>query len=163
MQSLFEGSMYTFVFLWTPALSARGETLPHGMIFSCFMVSSMAGSALAGILLSSNSRYTSFSAQYHPSSSQGEASYSLERSRSSLAWMSQSLCRRAWLSPLYQSAGTDILSSMLHCVPWPAMCSHWLFNRNLAFSYRGWLSETPLLGMQTTLTQVPGGCLSSQF
>ena len=43
MQSLFEGSMYTFVFLWTPALSPRGERLPHGMIFACFMVASMAG------------------------------------------------------------------------------------------------------------------------
>lgn len=30
MQSLFEGSMYTFVFLWTPALSPSGEHLPHG-------------------------------------------------------------------------------------------------------------------------------------
>ena len=30
MQSLFEGSMYTFVFLWTPALSPKGEHLPHG-------------------------------------------------------------------------------------------------------------------------------------
>ena len=39
MQSLFEGSMYTFVFLWTPALSPHGEHLPHGMIFACFMVS----------------------------------------------------------------------------------------------------------------------------
>ena len=38
MQSLFEGSMYTFVFLWTPALSPAGEHLPHGMIFACFMV-----------------------------------------------------------------------------------------------------------------------------
>ena len=38
MQSLFEGSMYTFVFLWTPALSPGGEHLPHGMIFACFMV-----------------------------------------------------------------------------------------------------------------------------
>ena len=40
MQSLFEGSMYTFVFLWTPALSPNGEHLPHGMIFACFMVRS---------------------------------------------------------------------------------------------------------------------------
>ena len=40
MQSLFEGSMYTFVFLWTPALSPNGEHLPHGMIFACFMVGS---------------------------------------------------------------------------------------------------------------------------
>lgn len=56
MQSLFEGSMYTFVFLWTPALSPHGEIIPHGMIFACFMVSSMAGSALAGSLLSSTSK-----------------------------------------------------------------------------------------------------------
>lgn len=55
MQSLFEGSMYTFVFLWTPALSPDGEHLPHGMIFACFMVSSMAGSALAGRLLAHGS------------------------------------------------------------------------------------------------------------
>lgn len=54
MQSLFEGSMYTFVFLWTPALSPNGEHLPHGMIFSCFMVSSMVGSAIAGRLLGSS-------------------------------------------------------------------------------------------------------------
>ena len=55
MQSLFEGSMYTFVFLWTPALSPDGEHLPHGMIFACFMVASMAGSALAGRLLATQS------------------------------------------------------------------------------------------------------------
>ncbi len=61
MQSLFEGSMYTFVFLWTPALSPDGEHLPHGMIFACFMVSSMAGSALAGRLLAQGSGYVSHS------------------------------------------------------------------------------------------------------
>ncbi|GAB4815724.1 hypothetical protein N2152v2_002770 [Parachlorella kessleri] len=57
MQSLFEGSMYTFVFLWTPALSPKGESIPHGMIFSCFMVSSMVGSAIAGRLLAGNSKF----------------------------------------------------------------------------------------------------------
>jgi Sugar-tranasporters, 12 TM len=36
---------------WTPALSPNGEHLPHGMIFSCFMASSMVGSALAGRVL----------------------------------------------------------------------------------------------------------------
>lgn len=49
--------MYTFVFLWTPALSPHGEHIPHGMIFACFMVASMAGSALAGRLLSIDSRW----------------------------------------------------------------------------------------------------------
>ncbi|PRW59019.1 molybdate-anion transporter-like isoform A [Chlorella sorokiniana] len=57
MQSLFEASMYTFVFLWTPALSPNKERIPHGMIFACFMVSSMVGSALAGRLLSNNSKF----------------------------------------------------------------------------------------------------------
>lgn len=41
MQSLFEASMYSFVFLWTPALSPNGEKIPHGMIFACFMASCM--------------------------------------------------------------------------------------------------------------------------
>ena len=54
MQSLFEGSMYCFVFSWTPALS-YGADIPHGMIFSCFMVSCMVGSALAGTLLQEGS------------------------------------------------------------------------------------------------------------
>ncbi|KAF5837658.1 hypothetical protein DUNSADRAFT_4091 [Dunaliella salina] len=51
MQSLFEASMYSFVFLWTPALSPNGENIPHGMIFSCFMASSMVGSALSPLLM----------------------------------------------------------------------------------------------------------------
>ena len=42
------------VLQWTPALSPNGEHLPHGMIFSCFMVSSMVGSAIAGRLLGSS-------------------------------------------------------------------------------------------------------------
>jgi len=43
--------MYTFVFLWTPALSPNGEKLPHGMVFSCFMTACMAGSALTSLLI----------------------------------------------------------------------------------------------------------------
>ncbi|CAM6117418.1 unnamed protein product [Calypogeia fissa] len=50
IQSLFEGSMYTFVFLWTPALSPRHENIPHGFIFATFMLSSMLGSSLASRL-----------------------------------------------------------------------------------------------------------------
>ncbi|MCO5557381.1 hypothetical protein L7F22_010944 [Adiantum nelumboides] len=46
IQSLFEGSMYTFVFLWTPALSPDEEDIPHGFIFATFMLSSMIGSSL---------------------------------------------------------------------------------------------------------------------
>ena len=51
MQSLFEASMYSFVFLWTPALSPGKEDLPHGMIFATFMLSSMIGSSIASRLL----------------------------------------------------------------------------------------------------------------
>lgn len=51
MQSLFEASMYTFVFLWTPALSPNGESIPHGMIFACFMAASMVGSVASALLM----------------------------------------------------------------------------------------------------------------
>ncbi|KAI9110784.1 hypothetical protein K1719_018222 [Acacia pycnantha] len=51
IQSLFEGSMYTFVFLWTPALSPNEEEIPHGFIFATFMLSSMLGSSLASRLM----------------------------------------------------------------------------------------------------------------
>ncbi|KAL4565373.1 hypothetical protein LXL04_029465 [Taraxacum kok-saghyz] len=52
IQSLFEGSMYTFVFLWTPALSPNDEDIPHGFIFATFMLSSMLGSSFASRLIS---------------------------------------------------------------------------------------------------------------
>ncbi|KAJ1702206.1 hypothetical protein LUZ63_001985 [Rhynchospora breviuscula] len=51
IQSLFEGSMYTFVFLWTPALSPNEEDIPHGFIFATFMLSSMLGSSVASRLM----------------------------------------------------------------------------------------------------------------
>ncbi|GLC35439.1 hypothetical protein PLESTB_000207000 [Pleodorina starrii] len=51
MQSMFEASMYTFVFLWTPALSPGGQKIPHGLVFSCFMTACMAGSAGTGLLV----------------------------------------------------------------------------------------------------------------
>lgn len=51
IQSLFEGSMYTFVFLWTPALSPNDEDIPHGFIFATFMLSSMLGSSIAARLM----------------------------------------------------------------------------------------------------------------
>jgi MFS family permease len=55
IQSCFEGAMYTFVFLWTPALSPNGEEIPHGFIFAIFMACSMCGSALASRLMSTPS------------------------------------------------------------------------------------------------------------
>ncbi|XP_040986748.1 molybdate-anion transporter-like [Juglans microcarpa x Juglans regia] len=55
IQSLFEGSMYTFVFLWTPALSPNEEEIPHGFIFATFMLASMLGSSIASRLLARSS------------------------------------------------------------------------------------------------------------
>ena len=52
MQSLFEASMYSFVFLWTPALGPNGEDIPHGMIFATMMVACMVGSSIASRIMS---------------------------------------------------------------------------------------------------------------
>ncbi|KAF2072680.1 hypothetical protein CYY_006014 [Polysphondylium violaceum] len=51
-QSLFESSMYTFVFMWTPTLSETGElgALPFGLIFATFMVCVMIGSSLFNLI-----------------------------------------------------------------------------------------------------------------
>eukprot|EP01119_Soliformovum_irregulare_P011748 TRINITY_DN2976_c1_g1_i1.p1 TRINITY_DN2976_c1_g1~~TRINITY_DN2976_c1_g1_i1.p1 ORF type:complete len:430 (-),score=110.92 TRINITY_DN2976_c1_g1_i1:68-1357(-) len=57
VQSLFEASMYTFVFMWTPALQTAWELkneavdLPFGLIFASYMVCIMIGSSLFGFLL----------------------------------------------------------------------------------------------------------------
>ena len=59
-QSCFEGAMYTFVFMWTPALKSRDEMDAEekgldgvettsqylGVVFACFMVSVMVGSSI---------------------------------------------------------------------------------------------------------------------
>ena len=50
IQSLFEGAMYTFVFMWTPALEAGDIAIPHGIIFASFMVCCSIGGALFDIL-----------------------------------------------------------------------------------------------------------------
>ncbi|EOA23842.1 hypothetical protein CARUB_v10017059mg, partial [Capsella rubella] len=55
IQSLFEASMYTFVFLWTPALSPNDEEIPHGFVFATFMLASMLGSSLAARFMSRSS------------------------------------------------------------------------------------------------------------
>lgn len=50
ISSLFEGSMYIFVFMWSPALKSNENVdPPFGLIFSTFMVSCMAGSSLYSI------------------------------------------------------------------------------------------------------------------
>ncbi len=56
VQSLFEGSMYTFVFMWTPALQAKSdEELPFGVIFASYMVCVMIGSAVFSMAIQSTS------------------------------------------------------------------------------------------------------------
>lgn len=45
-QSLFLGSMYTFVFLWTPAMDSGGDTSPYGLIFATFMAMISIGSGM---------------------------------------------------------------------------------------------------------------------
>jgi hypothetical protein len=47
--------MYTFVFLWTPALSPNDEEIPHGFIFATFMLASMLGSSIASRLMARSS------------------------------------------------------------------------------------------------------------
>merc|ERR1711862_213746 len=59
ISSLFEGSMYIFVFMWTPALTtlakedlgSQFDGLPFGVIFSTFMVCCMAGSSIFSIAM----------------------------------------------------------------------------------------------------------------
>ena len=43
-QSLFLGSMFTFVFLWTPAMDTVSHQVPYGMIFAIFMAMISLGS-----------------------------------------------------------------------------------------------------------------------
>eukprot|EP01113_Clastostelium_recurvatum_P043768 TRINITY_DN7294_c0_g1_i1.p1 TRINITY_DN7294_c0_g1~~TRINITY_DN7294_c0_g1_i1.p1 ORF type:complete len:457 (+),score=57.99 TRINITY_DN7294_c0_g1_i1:37-1407(+) len=52
VQSLFEAAMYTFIFMWTPALQEEYKLgLPFGTIFASFMVSMMIGSSLYDIAI----------------------------------------------------------------------------------------------------------------
>ncbi|KAK4195207.1 putative major facilitator superfamily transporter [Triangularia verruculosa] len=47
--TVFEGSMYLFVFFWAPALqslSSAGTALPYGVIFAAFMASTLASSLI---------------------------------------------------------------------------------------------------------------------
>ncbi|XP_006629452.1 molybdate-anion transporter [Lepisosteus oculatus] len=53
VQAAFESVLYIFVFLWTPVLDPHGP--PLGIVFSCFMAASMAGSSL--YRLATSARY----------------------------------------------------------------------------------------------------------
>jgi hypothetical protein len=72
ISSLFEGSMYTFVFHWSPliqSLSSGGdeeeaaEAIPYGTIFATFMMSCMTGSSLFGILKARGHQEETFTSQ----------------------------------------------------------------------------------------------------
>lgn len=49
VQSIYEGIMYTFIFVWTPVLEVLSP--PLGLVFSCFMISIMIGSKIYSILI----------------------------------------------------------------------------------------------------------------
>jgi len=52
IQGLFEGAMYTWVLEWTPALATNlsSDSIPHGIIFTGFMLSVMIGSSAFKLL-----------------------------------------------------------------------------------------------------------------
>lgn len=53
VQSFFEGCMFIFVFMWTPAFDeVAGGDIPHGWIFADFMVCIIVGSSIFGYLVS---------------------------------------------------------------------------------------------------------------
>ena len=57
VQSCFEGSMYIFVFMWTPALeNTTGSNILHGWIFATFMIAVLIGSTLFSYFLSQNQK-----------------------------------------------------------------------------------------------------------
>mmetsp|Transcript_63791 Transcript_63791/g.195058 ORF Transcript_63791/g.195058 Transcript_63791/m.195058 type:complete len:464 (-) Transcript_63791:237-1628(-) len=47
--STFEGTMFAFVFNWTPALESAAVPPPHGIIFALFMMACMCGSSIGSI------------------------------------------------------------------------------------------------------------------
>jgi len=48
--SCFEGSMFAFVFNWTPALDSKTVPPPHGIIFAMFMMACMCGASMSSIV-----------------------------------------------------------------------------------------------------------------
>jgi len=50
--SAFEGSMFAFVFNWTPALDSKIVPPPHGLIFALFMMACMCGASVFSLFCS---------------------------------------------------------------------------------------------------------------
>merc|ERR1719379_2858701 len=48
--SAFEGSMFAFVFNWTPALESKSLPPPHGLIFAEFMMACMIGASASSLI-----------------------------------------------------------------------------------------------------------------
>merc|ERR1719387_589260 len=48
--SAFEGSMFAFVFNWTPALDSKTLPPPHGLIFAEFMMACMIGASASSLI-----------------------------------------------------------------------------------------------------------------
>lgn len=60
-QVFFESAMYVFVFLWTPALAVEGgNDIPHGLIFSCFMLACGLGGSVSGFSLERTVRIVTY-------------------------------------------------------------------------------------------------------
>ncbi|KAJ4456275.1 putative major facilitator superfamily [Paratrimastix pyriformis] len=53
VMALFEGTMYTFVYCWTPALAPNHEPLPFGLIFAAYMAAVMVGGSTFSIVAAS--------------------------------------------------------------------------------------------------------------
>lgn len=62
IQSFFEGAMYIFVFMWTPALASTSNSeLFHGWIFASFMICVLIGSNIFNLLVRLGLRVERFS------------------------------------------------------------------------------------------------------
>jgi MFS family permease len=61
VQSCFEGSMYIFVFMWTPSLESTSHMpILHGWIFASFMICVLIGSTVFGYLMRTGQRVERF-------------------------------------------------------------------------------------------------------
>jgi hypothetical protein len=105
-QTIFEGSMYLFVFIWVPTLqesSLNPASLPLGYIFSAFMVSMMLGSLLYTFVTAH--WYPPSATSWHSSTASGPPKHARSMSVASLsAQGDSSLSLHAQLSSLVCAA-----------------------------------------------------------
>jgi len=116
VQSLFEASMYTFVFMWTPALraTAGGEQSDDeedgmlGLIFACFMVCIMIGSSVFVLMLRSAGQSLSL-AWLVSAGSAGSTQPSMER----IGRLLLAVAAAAFAVPCFTTSRMLVLSSFL--------------------------------------------------